>query len=134
MRLREVVTTLVRYQSDLTRPVFKVTVELSVFKSLHCDMCRGEAGLIGQISHEARRDVTVAVFGIDGTNINGWRVVRHDDYFVIRFFFRKSLNFSLEPTKLGFVLLHMLLHSPILDVVEIVEAETDKVFLSSCDV
>jgi hypothetical protein len=43
-------------------------------------------------------------------------------------------NFSVEPTKLGFVLLHMLLHGPILNVVEIIESKIDKVFLSSCDI
>lgn len=61
--------------------------------------------------------------------------MRHDDDPVVRFFFpRDLLNFSVEPTKLVFVLLHVLLHGPVFDVVEVIEAGIDKVLLGGCDV
>jgi len=134
LRLRKVVASLIRNESGLMRLVFEIAVEMRVSERPHGDTIRGEAQLLRQIGHEARGQGTALVLGVDGPRIVGRSVVCHDDNLAGRFFFLERVDLRVEPAQLGLVLLHMRLHGPVLDVVEVVEAEADGVFLRSGDV
>jgi len=54
IRLHKVVATLIRNESGLMSFVFKTTVEMSVSERPYRHTFRGEANLLGQISHETR--------------------------------------------------------------------------------
>lgn len=59
-------------------------------------------------------------------------MVLHDDDLAFRFS-RELLDFLAEIVEVGFVLLHVLLHGPVLDVVKVHKAGAYKVLLRRCD-
>ena len=65
---------------------------------------------------------------------NGGTVMGEDDYFAVKFKLHYWLDLEIQPVEVGTVWLHMLLYRPVLDVVEVVEAETDSLGLEWQDI